>query len=89
VAQQLGHQDPAFTLRVYAHAMREEETDLSFAEALGSAATGHAQTSPDVSIRLRPPGADFETWAKSANSRVGRPGFEPGTNGLKARCSTG
>src|SRR5262245_29169246 len=32
VADQLGHADPALTLRVYAHAMREEETDLSFAE---------------------------------------------------------
>jgi hypothetical protein len=28
----LGHADPALTLRVYAHAMRNEETDLSFAE---------------------------------------------------------
>jgi len=37
VAQQLGHQDPAFTLRVYAHAMREEEKDLSFAELGGPA----------------------------------------------------
>jgi integrase len=32
VADQLGHADPALTLRVYAHAMREDETDLSFAE---------------------------------------------------------
>ena len=32
VADQLGHKDPALTLWVYAHAMREEETDLSFAE---------------------------------------------------------
>ena len=31
-ADQLGHSDPALTLRVYAHAMRNEETDLSFAE---------------------------------------------------------
>ena len=36
VADQLGHADPALTLRVYAHAMREEETDLSFAEFDGS-----------------------------------------------------
>ena len=28
----LQHADPAFTLRVYAHAMRDEESDLSFAE---------------------------------------------------------
>jgi integrase len=32
VAEQLDHADPGFTLRVYAHTMREEETDLSFAE---------------------------------------------------------
>jgi len=27
-----GHAEPALTLRVYAHAMRNEETELSFAE---------------------------------------------------------
>ena len=32
VADHLGHADPALTLRVYAHAMRDEETDLSFAK---------------------------------------------------------
>jgi integrase len=32
VADQLGHADPSLTLRYYAHALREEETDLSFAE---------------------------------------------------------
>ena len=32
VADQLGHADPALTLRVYAHAMRDEEADLSFAD---------------------------------------------------------
>ena len=36
MADQLGHSDPAFTLRVYAHAMRDEESDLSFAEFGGS-----------------------------------------------------
>jgi len=76
VAQQLGHQDPAFTLRVYAHAVREEESDLSFAEALGTKADGD-QASPDVSMRLRLREADFETWAKYATSLAGRPGLEP------------
>jgi len=32
VADQLGHADPALTLRVYAHAMKSDEVDLSFAE---------------------------------------------------------
>ena len=30
VADQLGHQNPEFTLRTYAHLMPQEETDLSF-----------------------------------------------------------
>jgi integrase len=30
VASQLGHANPELTLRVYAHALREEETDLGF-----------------------------------------------------------
>lgn len=32
VANQLGHADPAMTLRVYAHALREEEADMSFVD---------------------------------------------------------
>ena len=32
VADQLGHADPALTLRVYAHAIREAEPDLSFVD---------------------------------------------------------
>ena len=32
VSEQLGHADPAFTLRVYAHVLREDEVDLSFAD---------------------------------------------------------
>ena len=32
VADRLGHADPALTLRADAHAMRDEETDLSFAD---------------------------------------------------------
>ncbi len=39
----LGHSDPALTLRVYAHAMPEEETDVPFAE---FDATGRPYTAP-------------------------------------------
>ena len=35
VADQLGHADPALTLRVYAHILPQEETDLSFADFRG------------------------------------------------------
>ena len=45
MADQLGHADPALTLRVYAHAMREEETDLSFADFGGSKRLYPAPTS--------------------------------------------
>ena len=32
VAEQLGHSSPMLTLKTYAHAIREEEMDLSFAD---------------------------------------------------------
>ena len=32
ISEQIGHADPAFTLRTYAHLMPEEEIDLSFAD---------------------------------------------------------
>jgi hypothetical protein len=78
VADQLGHADPALTLRVYAHAMREEETDLSFAEFGGPE---RPYTAP----------ADLGNEWESRNPLevlVGRRGIEPRTIGLKARCST-
>ena len=79
VAQPLGHQDPAFTLRVYAHAMREEEKD------------SHSPSSaaPDGPIRPLPKREIPTKRHNPSISLVGRPGVEPGTNGLKARCSTG
>ena len=36
VADQLGHANPELTLRVYAHALREEETDLGFLDFEGT-----------------------------------------------------
>ncbi len=77
VADQLGHADPALTLRVYAHAMQDEESDLSFAN-FGD------------SKRLYPAPAESDASAKSRNpakSLVGRQGLEPWTIGLKARHS--
>ena len=70
VADQLGHADPAFTLRVYAHAMRDEEHDLSFAE-FGSG-----------SKRLYPAPASEsgdEQAPNYAESMARREGFEPPT----------
>ena len=69
VADQLGHADPALTLRVYAHAMLEEEIDLSFAEFGGP---GRPYTAP----------IDEDEISESANylnSMARREGFEPPT----------
>jgi hypothetical protein len=32
VGDQLGHSDPAFTLRTYTHVLKQAETDLSFVD---------------------------------------------------------
>ena len=77
VADQLGHKDPALTLRVYAHAMREEETDLSFAE-FGD--PGRPYTAPAETN-------ERDEFANPTDLLVGRQGLEPWTLGLKARCS--
>jgi len=42
----LGHADPALTLRVYAHAMRAEEADLSFANFAGRNQPTHGPGRP-------------------------------------------
>ncbi len=46
MADQLGHADPSLTLRVYAHAIREEESDLSFADFAGLDDSRRLYTSP-------------------------------------------
>ena len=76
-ADQLGHADPALTLRVYAHALPEEDSDLSFADysvaerlypAPGSEDDGHDPR--NFPKTLAPPG-----------------GLEPPTHGLGNRRS--
>ncbi len=69
VADQLGHADPALTLRVYAHAMRNEETDLSFAE-FGDPKRPY--TAPRNETEL-------EEVANYLKSVARREGFEPPT----------
>ncbi len=69
VGDQLGHSDPALTLRVYAHAMREEETDLSFAEFGGSKRLYPAPTKSGESAEAR----------NLAESMARREGLEPPT----------
>jgi len=77
VAEILGHADPALTLRVYAHAMRHEESDLSFAQFGG--ARRH-QTAPILEERT----AELRKFAKILARREG---FEPPTPRFEAWCS--
>ncbi len=74
VDDQLGHADPALTLRVYAHAIRESEPDLSFVDF-------------DVTRRRYPSPTSAASSGDDTNparSLVGRQGLEPWTLGLKA-----
>jgi hypothetical protein len=48
VADQLGHSSPALTLRIYAHAIREEELDLSFADFGVDDGPGRPYTAPGI-----------------------------------------
>ncbi len=54
VASQLGHANPELTLRVYAHAMREEETDLSFLD-FGGTKRHPRGTKPAAASQSREP----------------------------------
>ena len=69
---ELGHSDPALTLRVYAHVLPEEEIDLSFADFGGSerlypapGSKDNSGESPNYLKQMAPPG-----------------GLEPPTHGL-------
>jgi integrase len=77
VSDQLGHADPAFTLRVYAHVLQEEETDLSFAEFEGP---GRPYTAPLED-------SDFNESPNYAESMARREGVEPPT--LRFEACTG
>ncbi len=69
VADQLGHADPALTLRVYAHAMRNDENDLSFAEFSSPKRPYTAPTFED----------EFSEDANYAERMARREGLEPPT----------
>jgi integrase len=50
VAEQLGHSNPELTLRTYAHVLRHEETDLSFAD-FGALANGAGRQQTTIGSR--------------------------------------
>jgi hypothetical protein len=89
VSDQLGHADPAFTLRVYAHAMRDEESDLSFAEfggtkrlypVLGISGDESESSNPLKTMARRegfePPTLRFEGLGRNENFILKSNGYE-------------
>jgi integrase len=100
VADQLGHSTPMLTLRTYAHAMREEEADLGFADFCGTTgdALGDAARRTDGAKRLYPaPTTDAGSAIENApglnnrgRSRIleHETGIEPATSTLATWCST-
>lgn len=44
IADQLGHSDPAFTLRIYAHSLPDEGEDLGFLDFTGSCSPSNSRT---------------------------------------------
>ena len=69
VADRPGHADPALRLRVYAHAMPEDEADVSFADFDAPRRPYTAPTDEEPSTESR----------NHANSMARREGLEPPT----------
>lgn len=83
VAEVLGHADPSLTLRVYAHALREEESDLSFADFGGfrrpQAAPETADTLDTDELEGEIPNDDERfAWRAGRGSNPRPPGSKPG-----------
>ncbi len=88
VADQLGHASPTLTLKTYAHALREEEIDLGFADFGAEGVAGRLYTSPTT-------GSDADNENAPDATRRGRfgileheTGFEPATPTLATWRST-
>jgi len=82
VASQLGHANAELTLRVYAHALREEETDLSFLD-LGDSKRHPRGTNPKRAIATKKPLR--ATPRKGSRMLERETGFEPATLSLGKR----
>jgi hypothetical protein len=81
-AEQLGHSNPELTLRVYAHVLRDEEGDISFADVgtdgAGTALCG-AGSSDASSETAKAPTQDRAGPSESLERETG---FEPATLSL-------
>jgi len=86
VAGQLGHADPQLTLRTYAHAMREEEADLSFADFAAGGTKRHPRgTKPESPREARR--ASVARARVRSRKVVTRARFERATPSFGGWCS--
>ena len=76
VSGQLGHASPEITLRVYAHAMKEEETDLAFLDFGGTKRHPGGTRAVAASQRTKPPRV---TPRRGLGNVEHETGFEPAT----------
>ena len=82
VASQLGHANPELTLRVYAHAMKEEEADLSFLDFGGTRRHPRGTKVQAVAATKKP----HRTTPRRGSRFLEREtGLEPATLGLGIR----
>ena len=96
VAEQLGHNNPELTLRVYAHALPVEEADLALADF--RRATGGAprltdgprrpQTAPRSSDAPRNDEVSRATSREASRILEHETGLEPATSTWATWCST-
>ena len=76
VASQLGHARPDLTLRVYAHALREEEVDLSFLDFGGTRRHPRGTKLAATAATRKPPRT---TTRRGLGNLEHETGFEPAT----------
>jgi integrase len=85
VADQLGHSSPMLTLKTYAHALPEEEADLSFADFGDPRRPYTAPGSGPVAPNAKAPATTGRgPWGKLEHET----GLEPATSTLATWCST-
>jgi len=83
VASQLGHANPELTLRVYAHAMREEQTDLSFLDFGGTRRHPRGTKLRAAGHKRKPLRATPRRGSRMLEHETG---LEPTTPTLARRC---
>ena len=89
VADQLGHAKPELTLRVYGHAIRSQEEDLSFADFEATKdGTRRPYTDPPLEVASQDAGPEFRSDRRLSRNLEHETGLEPATTTLATWSST-